>query len=78
MSSFFQSDSRDLLILAIVFSVLLAQGQSEDEIGRMAAFFEVVGDVLALFALQPGLFQGCKKLCQAPSEEIQPDRSADS
>lgn len=57
MCSQFNGDSRELLVLAVALSVALAQDQSQDSIGRMAAFFTVVGDILALFALQPGLFQ---------------------
>ena len=59
------SDSRELLILAVILAVLFAQDQDEAEIGRLAAFFTILGDTLALFALQPGLFQGCKRLCEA-------------
>lgn len=58
-------DSRELLILAVILAVLFAQDQDEEEIGRMAAFFTILGDILALFALQPGLFQRCKRLCDA-------------
>ena len=52
-------------ILAVILAVLFAQDQDEEEIGRMAAFFTILGDILALFALQPGLFQRCKRLCDA-------------
>lgn len=61
-------DSRELLILAVILAVLFAQDQDEEEIGRMAAFFTILGDILALFALQPGLFQRCKRLCEAVGE----------
>ena len=64
MSSVFNRDSRDLLVLAVALSVLLAQDKSEAEVGKMAAFFTIVGDTLALFALQPGLFQCCQSLCE--------------
>lgn len=62
MSCLFDSDSRDLLVLAVTLACALAQDQGQDEIGRMAAFFTVLGDVLALFALQPGLAQRCRGL----------------
>ena len=55
MGSLFSCDGRDLLVLAVALSVLLAQDQDESQIGRMAAFFTLVGDTLALLALQPGL-----------------------
>ncbi len=50
-------DSRELMVLAVALSVLLSQDRDQDEIGKLAAFFTVVGDTLALFALQPGLFR---------------------
>ena len=43
-------DSRELMALAVALSMLLP-------LGRLAAFFTVVGDTLALFALQPDLCQ---------------------
>lgn len=67
MCSLFDSDSRELLVLAVILAVLLAQDQDQDQIGRMAAFFTIVGDVLALFALQPGLFNCCRSLCPSDS-----------
>lgn len=65
MRSLFDSNSCDLLVLAVVLSVLLAQDQNETQLAKMAAFFTVVGDTLALFALQPGLFTCCKELLPA-------------
>ena len=47
--------SRELLALAIALSLCLARDQGQTELGRLAAFFTVVGDTLALFALQPDL-----------------------
>ena len=48
-------DSRELMALAVALSMLLAQ--DAQQLGRLAAFFTVVGDTLALFALQPDLCQ---------------------
>lgn len=77
MSSAFSSDIRELLILAVVLSVLLAQDKSEQEISKMGAFFTIMGDVLDLFALQPDLFQRCKRLCGS-GPDSQTDSSADT
>lgn len=55
VSSFAQSGSLELTVLAVVVCVVLAQGQDDETLGVMAAFFDVMADVLALFALQPGL-----------------------
>ena len=68
MCSLFDRDSRELLVLAVALSVLLAQDQDEDTVGKMAAFFTIVGDTLALFALQPNLFRDCRSLCPPESE----------
>lgn len=68
MSSAFNSDIRELLVLAVTLSVLLAQDKSEAEITKMGAFFTIMGDVLELFALQPGLFQCCQSLCESSSD----------
>ena len=38
-------------------------------IGKMAAFFTIVGDTLALFALQPNLFRDCRSLCLPESRK---------
>ena len=45
------SDSGGSLSLAVTTAVALAQGRTEDEITRMAMFFTVLGDSLALLAL---------------------------
>ena len=65
MSHCFQScsDSRRLLILAVAAAVWLAQDADGDTLGKLAAFFTVLGDILALFALQPGLLDGAAGLC---------------
>ncbi len=72
MCSLFDRNSCDLLVLAIVLSVLLAQDQNEDQLAKMAAFFTIVGDTLALFALQPGLFACCKELLPALDAKSKP------
>ena len=48
-------DSGVRLAVAIALSLCLARDQGQTELGRLAAFFTVVGDTLALFALQPDL-----------------------
>ncbi len=58
MSSLSCRDSRELLVLAVAVCVLLAQDQDAASLGVMAAFFDVMADVLALFALQPDLCRG--------------------
>ncbi|MCI8423003.1 MAG: hypothetical protein HFF50_05665 [Lawsonibacter sp.] len=58
LGSLFRYDVRILLVLAIVLAILLAQDQDEGNVARMAAFFDILGDVLGLFALQPELFRG--------------------
>ena len=68
MCSLFDRDSRELLVLAVALSVLLAQDQEDETVGKMAAFFTIVGDTLALFALQPNLFRSCRSLCLPESE----------
>lgn len=44
-------DSGGSLSLAVTAAVALAQGRTEEEITRMAMFFTVLGDSLALLAL---------------------------
>lgn len=63
LCSFFNRDSRELVVLAVAAAVLVAQDQDEVAVGKMAAFFTLMGDTLAMFALQPGLFQSCRALC---------------
>ena len=49
--------SRELAVLAAALAALLARDKDQEQLGRLAAFFTVVGDTLALFALQPDLCQ---------------------
>ena len=51
-----------LLAAAVLLAVLLAWEADVDERGRMAAFFTVLGDALALLALQPS--------CPAAEDEV--------
>ena len=75
MCSLFDRDSRELLVLAVALSILLAQDQDEDTVGKMAAFFTIVGDTLALFALQPNLFRDCRSLCLPKSDTEKEDEA---
>lgn len=45
------TDSGGSLSLAVTAAVALAQGRTEEEITRMAMFFTVLGDSLALLPL---------------------------
>ena len=73
MSFCFQSctDSRRLLILAVAAAVWLAQDTQSETLGKLAAFFTVLGDVLALFALQPELFAKAACLCRTAPQDTQ-------
>lgn len=53
MFSFHGANNSQLLTAATAFSITLAQGQSPTQLSRMAAFFTLVGDTLALLALEP-------------------------
>jgi hypothetical protein len=44
-------DGSTLLLLSAVVSLQLAQGRSQEDLALMAAFFTVLGDSLALLAL---------------------------
>lgn len=59
------TDSRQLLILAVAAAVWLAQDTDSDTLSKLAAFFTVLGDILALFALQPELLEGAANLSAA-------------
>jgi hypothetical protein len=52
VSASFQGPGEALVLLAAAVSLQLAQGQSAEMLELMAAFFTVLGDNLALYALQ--------------------------
>ena len=56
MSRLLQSDVWLLLILAAAIAAILICSQSEEKAEKLAAFFEVLGDAMALLALNSG---GC-------------------
>ena len=64
LSHMFSRNSYILLAAAVLLAVLLAWEADVDERGRMAAFFTVLGDALALLALQP--------ICPAAEDEVTP------
>lgn len=39
--------------MAVALSAALAQGQSQEQLAKLGAFFTIVGDTLNLYALQP-------------------------
>jgi len=49
--------SRALAIAAVLTADALTRDRTADEIGRMAAFFTVLGDTMALLAFDPKLKQ---------------------
>lgn len=48
----FQGQGGDLVAAAAALSVLIAQGKTAEQIGLLAALFEVLGDNLSLLALK--------------------------
>lgn len=49
--------SRALAVAAVLVADALTRDRTADEIGRMAAFFTVLGDTMALLAFDPQLKQ---------------------
>ena len=47
------NNSRALAIAAVITADALIRDRTADEIGQMAAFFTVLGDTMALLALDP-------------------------
>ena len=39
--------------MAVALSAALAQGQSQEQLAKLGAFFTIVGDTLNLYALEP-------------------------
>ena len=52
LSSLYNANSGQLLTIAVAFSAALAQGQSQAQLAKLGAFFTIVGDTLALYALE--------------------------
>lgn len=67
ISSFFDLDSRVLLVVAVVLAVLLVQGQKEATVDKAVTFFTVLADSLALLSLQPELLCDCTASKDAPT-----------
>ena len=63
-------DSYRLLVLAVAAAVWLSQDTDSDTLSKLASFFTVLGDILALFALQPELLEGAAQ-GHSPSLEAQ-------
>lgn len=53
MSSCFPQDSWSLVMAAVIMAATLSKDQTPEEITRMGTFFTVLGDTLALLALDP-------------------------
>ena len=54
------NESRALAIAAVLTADALTHDRTPEEIGRMATFFTVLGDTMALLAFDPQL-QKCQK-----------------
>ena len=61
------ADSGQLLMLAVAAAIWIAQDTDSDTLSQLAAFFTVLGDILALFTLQPELAEHAADLLEAPS-----------
>ena len=57
MSCLSGESNRELAVLAVTTAAALAQEYSPEETARLAAFFTILGDTLALFSLGP---EDCK------------------
>ena len=53
LSSIYNANRGELLTMAVALSAVLAQGQSQDQLAKLGAFFTIVGDTLSLYSLQP-------------------------
>lgn len=56
--------SRALAIAAVLTADALTRDRTPDEIGRMAAFFTVLGDTMALLSFDPQLKNCQERLIQ--------------
>ena len=56
--------SRALAVAAILTADALTRDRTADEIGRMAAFFTVLGDTMALLSFDPQLKKCQEELTQ--------------
>lgn len=54
------NDSRAIAIAAVLTADALTHDRTPEEIGRMAAFFTVLGDTMAFLSLDPKL-QKCQE-----------------
>lgn len=50
----------ELLALANIFTISISQGLTSEEIAVLAGFFTVVGDSLALMAINNSSSENCK------------------
>lgn len=55
LGQLFRGGSQELLAIAVILALLLAQDQDSGQLGRMSAFFTVLGDILALSPSSPTL-----------------------
>ena len=53
MSCLSGEHNRERVVLAVTAAQILNQGRSAEETARLAAFFTILGDTLALFSLEP-------------------------
>ena len=65
LSSIYNANSGELLTMAVALSAVLAQGQNQTQLSRLGAFFTIVGDTLALYALEP---DRCPTITQTEAE----------
>ena len=78
MGQLFRGGSQELLAIAVILALLLAQAPDSGQLGRMSAFFTVLGDILALFALPPDLVERFQGLCSLPAKESDCQRTGGS
>lgn len=64
LSRLLKSDVWLLLILAVVIAAILVCSQSTEKSEKLGAFFEVLGDAIALLAL---CGSGCSPSCETVS-----------